>query len=105
MSEPAISGSGETGDTGDTGGGGGTGGGGTGGGGLGNVGKGWAYFLLALAVLLIVLAVIVSVISDKNWSKITTFILTIFGLIFGGAGTTRLYSAARQEGYRAATMR
>jgi uncharacterized membrane protein len=83
MSEPAISGSGESGDT----------------------GEGWAYFLLALAALLIVTAVIVSVISDKNWSKITTFIITILGLIFGGAGTARLYSAARQDGYRAAMMR
>ena len=71
-------------------------------GGLGDVGKGWAYFLLALAALCITLAVIVSVVSDQSWSKITTFILAVLTLIFGGGGTRILYTAGQNEGYQTA---
>lgn len=43
-----------------------------------------AQILYALAVLFIVLAVIVSILSDKNWSKVVQTLLSALGIIFGG---------------------
>ena len=43
-------------------------------------------FLLALAVLVLVCALVVSIISDEDWARIASFILTLLGIVFGAVG-------------------
>jgi hypothetical protein len=45
--------------------------------------------LLALAAVLIVCAAVVSLISDEDWARITSFILGLLGVLVGAAGVYR----------------
>lgn len=46
---------------------------------------GWR-FLLAIAALLIVCAAVVSLVSNDDWARITSFILSLIGLLSGVRG-------------------
>jgi hypothetical protein len=46
----------------------------------------WWKFLLALAALMLVSALVVNVVSSDDWARVTSFILTLVGVILGAVG-------------------